>query len=313
MDLRRLDLNLLLVLDALFDEQSVTGAARRLKLSQPTVSVSLAKLRAALDDELFIRSANGMTPTPRALRLREPVRRIIETVIGEILPAERFDPLTVQRPFTLCLSDIGEMIFLPKLINHLRQVSPHAQVTSVSLRPEELARALEAGQVDLALGYFPDLKAGIHQQGLFDHAFTCLVRRDHPRIRDGRLDWETFLELDHMVVSADGRSQEIFERAMQAQNATRRVALRTPHFMSAPLIIAKSEMVITVPKAVGLVWAERADLQLLEPPIAIPPIPLKQFWHRRFNEDGRLTWLRAVVAELFLGRDPSSEPGFARF
>jgi DNA-binding transcriptional LysR family regulator len=308
MDLRRLDLNLLLVLDALFDEQSVTGAARRLKLSQPTVSVSLAKLRATLDDELFIRGATGMTPTPRALRLREPVRRIIETVIGEILPAERFDPLTAQRPFTLCLSDIGEMIFLPKLIDHLRQACPQAQVVSVSMRPDELAQALEAGQVDLALGYFPDLKAGIHQQGLFDHAFTCLMRRDHPGARDGRVDWETFLSLDHMVVSAEGRSQEIFERAMQAQNASRRIALRTPHF-----IIAKSEMVITVPRAVGQVWAERADLQLLDPPIAIPPIPLKQFWHRRFNEDGRLAWLRATIADLFLGRDPADEPDFARF
>lgn len=313
MDLRRLDLNLLLVLDALFDEQSVTGAARRLKLSQPTVSVSLAKLRTALDDELFVRGANGMAPTPRALRLREPVRRIIDTVIGEILPAERFDPLTVQRPFTLSLSDIGEMIFLPKLINHLRQACPNAQVISVSLRPDELAQALETGQVDLALGYFPDLKAGIHQQGLFDHAFTCLVRRGHPRVARGRLDWETFLALDHMVVSAEGRSQEIFERTMQGQSATRRIALRTPHFMSAPLIIAKSEMVITVPRAVGQVWAERADLQLLDPPIEIPAIPLKQFWHRRFNEDGRLAWLRTIVANLFLGRDPSNEADFARF
>jgi DNA-binding transcriptional LysR family regulator len=303
MDIRRLDLNLLLVLDALFDEGSVTGAARRLKLSQPTVSLSLGRLRQALGDELFVRTPRGMSPTPRADRLRKPVRQIIETVVEEILPVEHFDPATAQRPFTFCLSDIGEMTFLPRIIERLRVEAPHVCVASVSLRPRELTESLEDGRVDLAIGYFPDLEAGIHQQGLFDHSFVCLARRAHPKIGK-TFDIAQFLALDHLVVSAEGRSQEIFERAMVDRGASRRIVLRTPHFMSAPLLVAGSDMITTVPRAVGMAWAAQADLQLLEPPMDIPAIPLKQFWHRRFNDDRRLVWLRGLVADLFLGRDP---------
>ena len=312
MDFRRLDLNLLLVLDALFDEQSVTGAARRLKLSQPTVSFSLAKLRQALGDELFIRGAGRMTPTPRALRLRDPVRRIIETVINEVLPGETFEPGQTRRTFTFCLSDVGEMVFLPALVERLRVLAPFASVASISLRPEELNEALEAGRVDLALGYFPDLKAAIYQQGLFEHPFVCLARRDHPLIGDA-LTMETFLAVDHMVVSAEGRSQEIFERIMLDRGDRRRIALRTPHFMSAPLIVAKGDLITTVPAAVGLVWASRANLKMLPAPVEIPAIPLKQFWHKRFHDDARLSWLRALVAEMFVARDPSQAAEFAAF
>lgn len=305
MDLRRLDLNLLLVFDALMLEGGVTAAARRLKLSQPTVSVALAKLRTALNDELFIRSGGAMRPTARALRLHDPVRRIIETVVEEILPAEQFDPAAARRPFTFCLSDVGEMVFLPPIMQGLRETAPHAPVVSVSLRPAELRAALEAGQVDLAIGYFPDLEGGIFQQALFEHAFVCLARHDHPRIA-GKLTLETFMALDHLVVSAEGRSQEIFERVMLTRGDSRRVALRTPHFLSAPLIVGETDVITIVPKAVGLAWAARGSLRILEPPLPIPPIPLKQFWHRRFHDDARLSWLRSFIAERFVGRDPSA-------
>lgn len=313
MDIQRIDLNLLLVFDALYDTGSATAAAKRLKLSQPTVSVALGKLRATLDDELFVRSANGMSPTPRAQRLREPVRRLLDLVANEILPSERYDPTRASRPFTICLSDVGEMVFLPALMQKIQAIAPSTPVVSVSLRPQELTQALETGQVDLALGYFPDLDAGIIQQGLFEHAFVCLARRGHPQVHAGEVSLQAFLQLDHLVVSADGRSQEIFERVMQARRDERHVSLRTPHFMSAPLIIAKSDMVTTVPKAVGAVWAARANLQMFQPPMPVPPIPLKQFWHRRFNDDPRLCWLRGLVQELFLGRDPSDDEVFSVF
>jgi DNA-binding transcriptional LysR family regulator len=236
------------------------------------------------------------------------VRRILETVVEEILPVERFDPARARRPFTFCLSDIGEMTFLPQIMERLRVEAPQVSVESVSLRPQELTDAMEDGRVDLAIGYFPDLQTGIHQQGLFDHSFVCLARRGHPKIGKS-LDMERFLELDHLVVSAEGRSQEIFERAMADRGASRRVVLRTPHFMSAPSLVARSDVITTVPRAVGVAWAAQADLQLLEPPMDIPAIPLKQFWHRRFNDDRRLVWLRELVSELFLGRDPFGETG----
>lgn len=305
MDIRHLDLNLLVVLDALFDEGTVTGAAQRLGLSQPAVSFALNKLRRLFADDLFIRGAAGMMPTPRALGLREPVRRTIGIIRSEIMPAKGFDPAVGRHTFTLCLSDIGEMTFLPGLLARLRLIAPATSIVSVTMRPAELSVALEGGEVDLAVGYFPDLQTGIQQQALFEHPFVCLARRGNPLLADG-LSLEAFLAADHLVVAQQGRSQEIFETALAARGLRRRVAVRTPHFMSAPLIIAGTDMLTTIPRAVGVVWARSLDLQLLPPPLDIPMIPLKQFWHRRFQAEARHRWLRELVASLYVGKDPTT-------
>lgn len=310
MDFRHFDLNLIVVLDALLDERSVTGAARRLKTSQPTVSFSLQKLRDILGDPLFIRTARGMEPTPRALEMRDAVRSVLATVEDQLLSARTFDPATSDIPVTVSTSDVGELVFLPKLLRHLRAIAPQMTVRSVTMGPQRLAEALAGGQVDLALGYFPDLAGGIYQQGLFEHPFACLVRGDHPTI-GSTLSLEEFVQAEHAVVNAEGRSQEIFENEMQARGIHRRIALSTPHFMGMPLLIATSDLIVTVPKAVATAWIGRANLKMLPPPVTVPPIALKQFWHRRFHADPRGVWLRGVIADLFMGHDPSTAPDFA--
>lgn len=161
------------------------------------------------------------------------------------------------------------------------------------------------GSVDLALGYFPDLAGNaFYQQKLFEHRFTCLVRRGHPAIKD-TLSMEQFLAADHVVVAQEGRSQEIFEKRMAEMKLGRRVLLQSPHFMSTPLLVAHSDLIATVPRAVGRAYCRMAPLRLLAPPMKIPAIPLRQFWHRRVQGDPSVTWLRECIAKLFLRNDPS--------
>jgi DNA-binding transcriptional LysR family regulator len=303
---RKLDLNLLEAAVALFEEGTVSRAAARLGVSQPSMSASLAKLRAYFSDPLFVRSASGMAPTPRAEAMVRSARDILHRIEAEVLCEASFDPAATRRPFVFALSDVGEIVFLPPLIRRLGSVAPHTSIQSLTLKPSELAQSLENGQVDLAIGYFPDLdQSGFFQQRLFSHHFTCLLRHDHP-IQTERLTLDQFVSLQHAVVHSEGRSQEIFERFLAAEGVTRQVALSTPHFLSIPAIISKSDMVVTVPHAVGIAYGHAAlNLRCVAPPFRTPRIDLRQHWHRRFHQDPRHRWLRGEVSALF--NDKSDE------
>ena len=260
MDILKLDLNLLVVFAAIFDERSISAVGKKLRVSQPTVSFSLKKLRHALGDELFVRTSRGMQPTARAELLNGPIRQIIETVEQKILQPEKFDAEGSNRTFSLSMSDIGELVFLPPLLKRLRVVAPNVTVRCSSMPPEKLIESMGSGEVDLAIGYFPDLKgARFYQQKLFEHPFVCLARRDHPTIGN-TLSLQQFLDAEHAVVAHEGRSQEIFEKVMNRTGVTRRVRLRSAHFMSLPLIIASSDLIAIVPHAVGTASPRRSGL-----------------------------------------------------
>jgi DNA-binding transcriptional LysR family regulator len=296
---KRLDLNLLAIVVALFDEAGVSHAAFKLGMSQPAVSGALARLRAYFNDPLFVRTAGRMQPTPRGEQVVASAREILRRCDEELAATVVFDPLTTRRPFTFAMSDVGEMVFLPKLLKRLARDAPNASVRSVSLRPLELAEALAAGEVDLAVGYFPDLKqAGFFQQRLLVHHFVCLLRAGHP-IKGRELTLPQFLGLQHAVVQSEGRSQEIVERFMKARGLTRRIALVTPHFLGIARLIAQSDMVVTVPHALGVVYGTAANgLKTVAPPFESPKIELKQHWHRKVHKDARSLWLRGVMHEL---------------
>lgn len=295
----KFDLNLLPIVVAIAKEKSVSRAAEALGMSQPAVSAALSRLRQTFNDELFIRTSSGMEPTPRALTLIEPAREILARVEEDVLQEEGFDPAKATGCFTLALSDIGEMVFLPKLLSRIQQEAPRASISSVTLPAGEIPAALETGRVDIALGYFPDIQSNnFFQQRLFSHSFTCLLRANH-RIRGNRLTLQQFLELGHAVIKAEGRSQEVFERFLEAKNIHRRIVLSTPHFMSIPFIIATSDLVVTVPMAVGTSFAKFANIKLMKPPFDIPSFDLRQHWHRKYLQDPRNIWLRSLVADLF--------------
>jgi DNA-binding transcriptional LysR family regulator len=296
---RNFDLNLLLVLDGVLREGTLSNAAKALNVSQPTISSSLAKLREILQDELFVRSGNGMQPTPRALALKEPIQRVLAAVKGEILDTVSFDPATEIRPYTVATSDIGETLLLPRVVARLAQDAPSVNLRSTVVGPRHLEDALEAGEVDLAIGYFPDLaRPTTMQQTLFKHGFACLARAGHPLIKNG-LTLEAFLEAHHVVVTLEGSSQELFEDALARRGFERRCVLRIPHVMSVPFVVARTDLIATVPRAVAAFFSGLVNLQVLDPPIHVPEFAVKQYWHRRFHHDARVAWLRTMISELY--------------
>jgi len=301
-----LDLNLLKVLEALFLHRNVSAAARSLGVTQPGVSLSLKRLRAHFGDELFVRQGGQMVPTATAERLRDPLMRVMTTVHAEIIPSGPFDPQRSDRCFTLSLSDLGELSFLPDLMVALREGAPGVSVQSVTLPPRDLRAGLIDGRIDLALGYFIEFDGdNLFSQKLFDQSFVCLARIDHPTIGE-TLSTEQFLRADHAVVEQDGRSQEVFERRLASLGLERRVVVRSPHFMSVPLLIAHSDMIATVPLAVARIYTRLVGVKMLALPFSTPAVELKQFWHRRSHTDPGTVWLRRLVEELFKGNDPTA-------
>jgi DNA-binding transcriptional LysR family regulator len=298
--MRKPDLNLLPIAFALYDELSVSRAAQVLGMSQPAVSMALRRMRVVFNDPLFIRASGGVTPTPRAHALVQATRPLVERLQEDLLTEEPFDPTRSIRTISIALSDVGEMVFLPKLLERFRARAPRCAIRSVSMPPAQLVHGFEKGEIDLAVGYFPDLKRhNFLERRLFTHHFACLMRAGHPR-RAKRLSLEDFLTMEHAVVHAEGRSQEIFERFLERKRIRRKVVLHTPHFLSIPIVIARSDLVATVPHAVAIYFTRASrDLAFAMPPFDIAGFDVKQHWHRRFHNDPRNRWLREQVAQLF--------------
>ena len=197
MDIRSVDLNLLVVFDAMVEHRSVTRAAEALNLSQPAMSAAVARLRGIFDDPLFVRAGSEMRPTPRAAELAGPVHRVVDTVKTEILKRNAFDPAISDRTFTLVTPDIGEVNFVPRILSCLAREAPSTNVKTLAMPRHAASDSLESGAAELALGYFPDLqKAGFFQQKLFRNSHVCMVRRDHPQV-GSKMTMTQFLALSH--------------------------------------------------------------------------------------------------------------------
>ncbi len=288
------------VIVALAEAASVSRAANMLGLSQPAVSAALAKLRLAFSDPLFERAPRGMSPTPRGTALVATARTMLATLDRERQGGDAWTPAASTQSFTFAMSDAGELVFLPKLMRHLRSVAPYAAVRAVAPSVAEVESGLASGEIDLALGYFPELKSkSTVNQRLFTNAFACVVRKDHPH-RSRRISLQQFSALEHAAVRVESRSHEVMERFLVRKRVKRRIALHTPHFMSALAIVAQSDLIVTVPYPLAIYFVGlNANLKIVALDLGAPRIDLKQHWHRNVHLDTRSIWLRKQVADLF--------------
>jgi DNA-binding transcriptional LysR family regulator len=294
------DLNLLRVFDAVWRHGRLRLASEELQLSQPALSHSLKRLRQGIGDPLFVKTPTGMQPTARAAQLAPVVQSILANVRDHVLTTPGFDPTVACRSFTIAMTDVGEMTLLPKLLGRLMSEAPAVDICTVSMPPRDLVAAFQKGQVDLAIGYFPDMSGlDILQQRLFSVGFVCVVRAGHPEVRE-RLIQEQFRNLPHAVVKTEGRSRQIIEQYLKEHGIHRRELLRSRHFLSIPMVIASTDLVVTVPTSIGELFRQIADLQILQPPFPIPFIDVKQYWHRYQQTDPGNRWLRSIVADLFM-------------
>jgi len=292
------DLNLLSVFQEVYRERQISGAARRLGLSQSAVSNALARLRRLFGDELFVRTGQGMQPTPFAEGLAEPVGAALAQVTLALNRRSGFDPLTSRRRFTLAMTDVGELHFMPTLIERCRLVAPHLQLSSVRAGSIALKEEMESGRVDLAIGPFEDISEALYQRLLFRQPYVTMMRRGHP-LTQGKVDLARFAEAEHLFVDSRESPYDRINQLLEKAGVGGSTRFRVPHFTAVPYIVGGSDLVVTVPQKL----AERAGppfgLAWITPPLALPPLQTNMFWHRRFNQDPGNQWLRTLVVDSF--------------
>jgi Transcriptional regulator len=299
MHIRDLDLNLLVLFDALLRERSVTRAAGEVGLSQGAMSHALNRLRTFFEDPLFIKTPAGMEPTEKAVLLGITVTEVMTALRDRVVSQAYFDPATARRTFVICMTDMGEFVFLPPLVRRLRKVAPHCTVRSVQVPPEQLEATLAAGETDLALGSVRAAPGGLYQQQLFLHTFVTMVSVHNKTI--GRtISRAQFERAPQIVVSLTGRASSAYDSAFDEYGIKRNIFLTTPHFLVVPhLIHSQPDLIATVPLELGNVFAKLGTVRIMPPPVPLPPFALRQHWHSRFRDDPANIWLRQLVKQTF--------------
>lgn len=291
------DLNLVRVLLAVAKHRNVTAAGRELGLTQSSVSHSLKRLRALCNDPLFVRTSAGMMPTPAAVEMIEPLEKALATVIGSLAGSAPFDPATSQRTFGILLSDIGQLIYLPIIAAHLARVAPHVSVRVLHVGIDAYRDVLAAGEADFAIGHLPSLMGGFRQISLFQDPYVCMLRADHPRIRD-RITLAQYLEASHIVVEPPGRGPGLVEQALARVRKKRKVALYLPHFFAGPLILRDSDYLMTAPNFARFALHDLRNIRTVPLPFRVKKLNVKLLWHERMHRDPGHQWMRSVISEL---------------
>jgi len=295
MNVQHVDLNLLRVFDAVLQEKGVTPAAARLGLTQPAVSNALARLRKLFGDPLFVRTPGGVDATPFARELAEPLRQALALLESALAHGSGFDPATSTRAFRFYMSDVGQVEFLPPLVERVQREAPAVRLEAVALEVEDIADALATGALDLAIGFLPGLGAPVRRQPVFRDPYLCLMRADHPVVA---LTKKRFLEASHALVTYRG-GHRVIEEALERAGLSRRIALRVPHFTVVPMVLERTDLILTLPARVARVFEKRGKLKALAPPVPIPPAEVAVHWHERFEADPGNRWLRGVMIELY--------------
>jgi DNA-binding transcriptional LysR family regulator len=292
-----LNLNLVVALDALLAERSVTRAARRIGLSQSAMSHALARLRVAFADPLLVRTPTGMQPTRRAASIAPRLARCLVELGGLLGDGGAFDPATAHGEVVIATGDFVAAYVAPRLAARLATASPQLRVRFVGLDVAGLAAALRAGDVDLAVGPAGGATADVATAPFATIPYACGARRGHPALA-GRMTLARYAALAHVQIAPSGRGGSLVDRALAARGFERRVAVRVESFLVAPLVVATSELVLTAPDLVFEATAAGGRVVTFRPPFAIEPLALRLAWDARRGGDPRLAWIRAELASL---------------
>jgi len=298
MELEEVDLNLLVVFKQLLAQRSVSRAAEALGLSQPAVSNSLARLRKLMGDELFLRTPAGMEPTPFAEQLAESVTYALGMIHSALNQRSSFEPAASDRAFVIGMTDIGEIYFLPKLMERLRRDAPGVTVSTVRNTAAHLRDDMEAGKVDLAIGLLPQLKAGFFQRRLFRQRYVCMFRKGH-RLDKRKVSLAEFGAAEHLLVVSEGTGHGKVDEVLKRSGIERRISLTVPHFVAIGHILQATDMVATVPERLAERMVQPFGLAYVAHPATLPEVAINVFWHAKFHKAPANQWLRTLVFDLF--------------
>jgi len=297
MELKDIDLNLLVVFNQLLIERKVSKVAENLGLGQPAVSNALARLRKLFGDELFLRTSNGMQPTPFADQLAESIGYALGMIHGAVNARSSFDPASSKRSFSIGMTDIGEIYFLPQLMRRMHELAPEVSISTVRNTAVNLKDAMEAGHVDLAIGLLPQLKGGFFQRRLFVQQYMCMFRKGHA-LDKKRLLKSDFFAAEHVAVVSAGTGHGQVDEILDNSSPQRRVKLKLPHFVAIGHILQSTDLIATVPERLAERMAQPFDLRYLPHPVKLPQISINIFWHAKYHKDPANQWLRSLIVEL---------------
>jgi len=292
-ELNKLDLNLLKTFDAIHRHNNLTAAAVELGLTQPAISAALKRLRGHFDNPLFVRTSHGMRPTPHADTIASRTTRALD-ILREVDQSATFALATTTVHYRIYINDIGLLVVMPQVLRHVSEQAPHAKISIIDLRPDEVVDAMDRGEVDLAIGYFLGMPNWARQQTLRKTTYICAVRSEHPDIGDS-LSIEQFLRARHAIYATSGSPHGIVDETLARMNLSRNVALRVPRFAALPFLIAQSDLLVTIPEDLGQIFSRLIDIKVFAPPVPLGQFEIKQYWHERHHAEPAYRWLRTVV------------------
>jgi len=308
MNLKDIDLNLLVIFNELLLEKRVAAVAEKLDMAQPSVSNALARLRRLLDDELFFRTPRGMEPTSYALQIAEPISYALSTIRSTLNQQNTFDPGTSKRRFTIGMTDIGEIYFLPRLMDILARVAPQVTISTVRNTAVNLRDEMEAGHVDVAIGLLPQLKAGFFQRRLFLQRYVCMFRKGHA-LDKSKISLKEFSQAEHVMVISSGTGHAKVDEILEKKGIARRVRLAVPHFVAVGHLLATTDMVATVPERYAQECAIPFSLRFAKHPVALPDVGINIFWHAKAHREPENQWLRNLIVAEFADSQEAAMPG----
>lgn len=306
MNLNRVDLNLLVYLDALLRERNVTQAANQLNLSQPAMSNGLRRLRELFDDPLLVRTSDGMTPTERALELEPLVRDVLTEIDRAVQPRSAFEPEKASRVFRIMASDYAESTLLPTVLGKLRNQAPG--LTLDIMTPSDVSFLdVERGKVDMVINRFDSMPQSFHQIHLWNDSFSCLLSPENPLLEDFTLD--SYLAAKHIWVSKTGMGVGVgvdpddvqrlgwVDTALAKLGKKRQIRVFTRHYQAAMTLAEQNDLVVTLPTRAAMLKRDNPRVVLREPPLEIPPLELKMAWSPLLQHNPANKWLRKLIAD----------------
>jgi DNA-binding transcriptional LysR family regulator len=299
MNIRKHDLHLLMCFEALAACGSVSKAAQTMSMTQPAMSNALARLRTKFSDELFLRTRAGITPTPKALELIDPVRKALGTIETIMSPSTHFDPQTTRARLTVTTTGYVESVLIPHIVRRLEKVAPGIQLETRAPNREVANERLERGEIDFRIGWVEAPPEKLRFSNLFEDRFVCVVRTNHPQVKR-ELTLEQFCALPHArtVIRQPMSSAEYVDRAVAAHGRELRIAIASHDYLAVPHIVARTNLIATVPERLVEPLLKRIPIRKLECPITLPRLSVRLFWHDRTHRSALHKWFRSLVTEV---------------
>ena len=295
MNLSKVDLNLFIVFDAIYTEANLTRAGQIVGITQPAVSNALARLRETFNDPLFVRTAQGMVPTPMAPNIIGPVRNALSLLRVSVQESRIFNPAQAVKTYRISMTDLTEAIILPPLFQRLRRLAPTVIIESFLSKRRETTKELAAGRLDFAVDAPLNTDPQVRHVKLMDDRYVCAMRKGHPMAGKEKLGLDDYLSLTHIHISSRRSGLGYVDLALGKMGIQRKIALRSQHYLMASQVMQQTDMVMTVPER----FARRHDLQSFNLPVNdVPSVETHLYWHESTDQDPANRWMREQMIEL---------------